>query len=240
MWSFNCTEDWALAIIMHALYDCGWSMGKGNVRLRLLASFCIVIGTVFGQPVDTLPLPIVSPRAVEPATTIDPLSASEKLALSLKNTFGTKALVNRALLTGINHWEDSPEEWPGNLEGYGMRLGSRMGRLALRNAIQLSADVALKTDPRYDRCDCVGFKPRTFHAIKRVLIARTDAGGDTISVSRLAGAYVTPMITDQWYPDRLNTWNHKMKSGSMFLLWRASNNVLKEFWPEIRRKFRRN
>jgi hypothetical protein len=192
----------------------------------------------FGQPVDVLPLPITSPAAVQPAT-IDPLSPSEKAALALKNSFGIKAVVNRALLTGINHWRDSPEEWPGNLEGYGMRMGSRMGRLAVRNAIQLGADVAFKTDPRYDRCDCNGVKLRSVHAMKRVFIARKDGGGEMISVSRLAGAYVTPMITDQWYPDRLNTWDHKLKSGTAFLAWRVANNLVKEFWPEIRRKFRK-
>jgi hypothetical protein len=56
-----------------------------------------------------------------------------------------------------------------------------------------------------------------------------------ISVSRLAGAYVTPMITDQWYPARLNTWDHKLQSGSMFLAWRGLSHTVKEFWPEIRR-----
>jgi hypothetical protein len=114
-----------------------------------------------------------------------------------------------------------------------------MGRLAVRNAIQLGADVAFKTDPRYDRCDCNGVKLRSVHAMKRVFIARKDGGGEMISVSRLAGAYVTPMITDQWYPDRLNTWDHKLKSGTAFLAWRVANNLVKEFWPEIRRKFRK-
>jgi hypothetical protein len=210
------------------------------MQLRLLTSFFLLIAAALGQPVDTLPLPVASPTAIQPGTTIESLSPSQKAALALKNTFGMKAVVNRGLLAGINHWQDSPHEWPGGMEGYGMRYGSRMGRLALRNAIQLSTDIAFKTDPRYDRCDCAGFKPRSLHAIKRVLVARTDAGGEMISVSRLAGAYVTPMITDQWYPDRLNTWGHKMQSGSMFLMWRAANNMLKEFWPEIRSKVRRN
>ena len=66
-------------------------------------------------------------------------------------------------------------------------------------------DIALKTDSRYDRCDCGGLRPRIFHAFRRVLITRRDNGGQMLSVSRLVGAYVTPMITDQWYPDRLNT-----------------------------------
>lgn len=187
--------------------------------------------------VDVLPLPIASPQLVHPGG-IEPLTARGKARLAWRNTFSLRAMLNRAMLTGINHWQDSPEEWPGNLEGYGMRFGSRIGRLAVRNAIQLSVDVALKTDPRYDRCDCVGFRPRTLHALKRVVVARRDDGGQIFHFSRMAGAYVTPMVTDQWYPDRLNTWGHKMSSGTNFLAFRVLNHMIKEFWPDIRRKVR--
>jgi hypothetical protein len=48
------------------------------------------------------------------------------------------------------------------------------------------------------------------------------------------------MITDQWYPARLNTWQHKLESGTWFLGWRGVNNMVKEFWPDIRRTFKRN
>jgi hypothetical protein len=182
-----------------------------------------------------LPIPISSPRALLPGT-IEPLTAQQKAARALKNSLGWKALANRALLAGIVHCQDQPEEWPGDIEGYGMRFGHRMARLAVREAIQLGADVTFKTDPRYDRCDCSGFLARTGHAWKRVLVARKDNGGETISISRLAGAYVTPIITDQWYPDRLNTWSHKLESGSMFLMWRGVTNMIREFWPEVSRK----
>jgi hypothetical protein len=226
--------DSRLAMANAALYHCGCRM-----RLRSGVSLCVLIASpVFAQDPGTLPLPITSPRAVQPGT--PPLTASEKARLALKNVVGPSALVNRALLAGYNHWMDHPEEWSGNLDGYAQRYASRWTRLAVRHSIQLSADIAFKTDPRYDRCDCTGFRARTGHAIKRVFVQRRDNGGEMISVSRLAGAYVTPMITDQWYPDRLNTWSHKMQSGSMFLGWRAAHNFLKEFWPEITRPLKRN
>jgi hypothetical protein len=205
-----------------------------------VTSIFVVIAAASGlaQESKTLPLPLVSPRAV--AGPVEPLSAEEKARLAFKNTFGTRALANRALLAGLNQWMDHPEEWESGTRGYGKRFASRMGRLAVRNAVQLSTDLAFKTDPRYDRCDCAGFLPRAGHAWRRVLLARRDSGGEMIGVSRLAGAYVTPMITDQWYPARLNTWSHKLESGTWFLGWRGVNNMLKEFWPDIKRTFRRN
>ena len=198
-------------------------------------------GDVMGQTPapEKVPLPIIGSRILppQPGRTIaaDALTAEEKARLALRNTFGTRALVNRLVLTGMNQWQDHPEEWPQGVDGFGQRFASRFGRLAVRNAIQLSVDVAMKTDPRYNRCDCDGFLPRAGHALKRVLVARTDYGGQTINASRLAGAYVTPMITDQWYPGRLNTWSHKLESGTWNLGWRGATNILREFWPEIRR-----
>lgn len=181
-----------------------------------------------------VPLPLTQPNVVQPGT-IEPLKAHEKVNLALGNTFGAKALLNRAMLAGIDQWRDKPEEWPSGGKGYGMRYTSRWGRLAVRQFVQTSADVAFKTDPRYDRCSCTGFAARAGHAWRRVLIARKDNGGETIGISRLAAAYVVPTITDQWEPDRVNTVSGKLTSGTTFFGWRGVTNMIKEFWPEIRR-----
>ena len=153
----------------------------------------------FAQNPDVLPLPLASSRAIAPGTTaIEPLSAAEKAQLALRNTFGPRALVNRAMIAGLDQWTNDPEEWEQGWDAYGKRYGSRMGRIAVRNAIQVAADVAFRTDPRYDRCECSGFGARTGHAWRRVFMSRRNGGGEMISVSRLAGAYLTPIITDQW------------------------------------------
>lgn len=218
-------------------------------RLRLVIAVCATCGVAAAQDqlrptkpakdeVD-LPIPITSPRAVLPGT-IEPLSAKQKVERALRNTFSPRALVNRALVSGWGHLWDSPEEWGGDIEGYGQRFGSRMGRLAVRQAVQLSTDVAFGIDPRFDRCECNTFWQRTGHAWKRVVVARKDNGGQMFNVSTIAGAYIPPMLTDQWYPDRYNTWNHKFSSGSQFLLMRGATNMLREFWPDISRKLRLN
>jgi hypothetical protein len=71
-----------------------------------------------------------------------------------------------------------------------------------------------------------------------VVVARRDDGTETFSISNFAGAYVPPLITDQWYPASKNTWGHKWQSGSEFLALRGVTNMLREFWPDISRKLR--
>jgi hypothetical protein len=190
--------------------------------------------TPSGQKVEQLPIPIVSPTAVmlQDAT---PLSSGDKARLAFRNTFGWRGAANRLLQAGWDHAFDDPEEWPGDLEGFGMRYGNSYGRLAVRNGLQLAADFAFKTDPRYFRCDCTGFWARTRYAWKRVLVDRRDDGSDFPAVSNFAAAYGTPMVADQWLPDRENTWEHKFWNGTTWLAFRGGSNMIREFWPEIRR-----
>lgn len=216
---------------------------SGGVRSRVhircwLTGMCIVTSSGLCYSQTTLPLPLTTQTSVDPKLQYEPLTPRQKMDLAVRNTFSIRAILNRAAIAGIDHWRDHPEEWPGGMEGFGMRHGNRMGRVAVRNAVQLAADVAFKTDPRYDRCNCTGFKSRSAHAWKRVILSRTDSGGEMISVSRLAGAYVTPFITDTWYPDRLATFGDKWVGGTQFLAFRGATNMLREFWPEISRKLK--
>jgi hypothetical protein len=212
-------------------------------RLRLVIAVCVTCGLAASQELRPakdeleLPIPISSPVAVQPGT-IEPLTTKGKVHRALRNTFSPKAIANRALVAGWGQLWDTPEEWGGDIQGYGQRFGSRMGRLAVRQAVQLSTDIAFGTDPRFDRCECGSFWSRTGHAWKRVVVARKDHGGETFNFSAFAGAYVPPMLTDQWYPDRYNTWNHKLNSGTEFLLMRGATNMLREFWPDVAKKLR--
>ncbi|HYO79788.1 MAG TPA: hypothetical protein VES20_00175 [Bryobacteraceae bacterium] len=214
----------------------------------LIAAVVLVAGccsSAFGQSQQArptkdeleIPLPITSPRALDPGDIV-PLTPGGKAKRAVRNTIGPQAIANRALIAGYNHLLDDPEEWSGNLDGLGQRFASRMGRLAVRQGVQLTTDIAFGLDPRFDRCDCAGFWARTAHAWKRVVISRRDYGGETFAYSNFAGAFVPPMITDQWSPARQNTWSHKWQSGVQFLYLRGGTNMIREFWPEISRKLR--
>jgi hypothetical protein len=198
-------------------------------------------GAVLAQaPVEIKPSPLLAPGFVSNQPNPDALTPKEKLNLALRNTFGPRALGNRMLAASIDQWRDHPTEWESGVDGFSTRFASRMGRLAVRNSVRLATDVAFGIDPRYDRCDCAGFLKRTGHAWKRVIVSRSDSGGEMPALSNFTGAYVAPMITYTWYPDRLNTWDRKLQSGTLNLGMRGLSNMLREFWPDVKRGFRRN
>jgi len=154
------------------------------------------------------------------------------------NTFYPAAIANRLLVAGFNEWRDNPEEWPSGAGGYGRRLGYRMGTLATRNAIQLAGDTAFHTEPRYDLCACSGVTARTLHAWRRVVTAKKDTGDETIGISKIAGAIVTPWVMHPVLPERFNTAGSKFEAGLGGLGMRGVTNMLREFWPDVARTLR--
>jgi len=176
---------------------------------------------------------MVSPRAVDPISI--PLTAKEKAALALRDTFSLRAIANRLLISSFMQLTDAPSEWPGGFKGYGMRIGDRMGVLATSQAIELGGNVMFHTEPRYDLCSCSSFKGRMGHAWKRVVTARTDSGTETIGIANIASDFGTPWVTHQWLPDRLNDPSHNFAAGVSRMGFRGVTNMVREFWPDFAR-----
>lgn len=211
-----------------------------TVRNAILAAAATAV-CLCAQSTDTriVQFPLVNPIVVPPGVTPEALTPGDKARLAIRNTFGPRAVANRMISAGFDQLSGRPHEWGGGIDAYAQRFGSRMGRLAVRNSIRLGTDVAFGIDPRYDRCACSGFLARTGHAWKRVVVSRSDAGNEMPAYSNFAGAYVTPWITYTWYPDRLDTTSRKIQSGTMHLGWRGVSNMIREFWPDVKRGFRR-
>jgi hypothetical protein len=195
------------------------------------------VANLFSQPAEeVLPLPLENPRRIDLKNSPAVLNPEAKARIALSNTFGLQSLGDRLLVSGIDQLRGEPYEWGGGARGFAMRFGTRWSHLAIRNSIRLGVDVALQIDPRYDQCLCSGFKARSAHALRRVLIARTDAGGEIFAFDNFSAAYVTPVIYYNWYPDRLNTRNQRLLGGSLLLGWTAVGNIIREFWPEVSRR----
>src|SRR5512132_2697512 len=130
------------------------------MRLNTSYFYAILIASLPGTNLfaqkgeETLPLPLESPRRIDPNKNPTALDARGKAWIALSNTFGPQGLAERLFVSGIDQMRGEPYEWPGGTHGFAMRFGTRMSHLAIRNSIRAGVDVALKIEPRYDRCDC--------------------------------------------------------------------------------------
>ena len=173
------------------------------------------------------------------AQTPGELGASGKLRYHAERAFSPASIAMSGVKAGYLQKTDSPTEWGQGSDGYSKRLGSSVASSGIRAVLAFGLDSTLHQDPRYYRSDSSGFWSRTGHAMRGTILTRTDSGGETLSTWRLGSAYGAAFISNQWYPDRLNTVRHGLVGGSTRLGFDLVKNLITEFWPDVKRKISR-
>ena len=164
------------------------------------------------------------------------LDITGKLHFHAKTTYDPLALAGMAAYAGVLQAADAPEEWGQGWRAYGQRFGSTLAWSGIHSALAFGLDATLHQDPRYFRAGGTGFWRRTGHAVRGTLLTRTDSGGETLSTWRIGSAYGAAFLSNQWYPDRLNTVGLGFIGGSVTLGLGFISNLGSEFWPDIKHK----
>lgn len=76
------------------------------------------------------------------------------------------------------------------------------------------------------------------YALTRILITRTDSGRQRFNFSEVGGNSMAVAISNAWYPDTRTVSDNAEKLGIQ-LATDAFSNVLKEFWPDVKRYLQR-
>jgi hypothetical protein len=170
------------------------------------------------------------------AQTSDALDLKGKLHFHAERTYGPMAIVGLAAYAGVLQAADGPKEWGQGATSYGKRFGSMAAWSGIHGALAFGLDSTLHQDPRYYRSPGTGFWRRAGHALRGTMLTRTDSGGETVSTWRIGSAYGSAFLSNQWYPDRLNTARLGLVQGSVTLGFDLVGNLGAEFWPDIKRK----
>ena len=170
------------------------------------------------------------------AQPVESFSWKSKLLFHAKSVYSPASMAGSAAYAGILQGIGAPEEWGQGGNAYGKRVASTVGYTAIHAVLALGLDTRLHQDPRYYRSRRTGFWRRTGHALRGTLLTRTDSGGETLSTWRLGSAYGAAFLSNQWYPDRLNTVRLGVAQGSLRLGFDFAANLGAEFWPDIEGK----
>ena len=173
------------------------------------------------------------------AQTSDSITVKDKLRFHGNNVYSPLALAGDAAYAAALQQLDSPHDWGQGAGAYGKRFGSTVAWSGIRNSLAFSLDSTLHQDPRYHRAGGAGFWRRSGLALRGTILTRTDSGGETFSTWRIGSAYSSAYITNQWYPDRLNTVRLGFIQGSVTLGFDLLSNLGAEFGPDIKRLVRR-
>jgi hypothetical protein len=90
-------------------------------------------------------------------------------------------------------------------------------------------------DPRYYTLGKNGFFKRASYAISRTFITKNDRGTNEFNISEIAGNASEAALSNLYYPAAERSISQSAKNFATQTAITAGANVLKEFWPDIRK-----
>ncbi len=168
-----------------------------------------------------------------------PLDVRGKLSFHWRQTASGGFVLENAAYAGVLHWMNTPREWGQGASAYGKRVGSAAGATAIRNVFAFVLDSALREDPRYRRAASGNIFARIGHAGSETFLTRTDRGGTRFATWRFGSAVGAAWLSNEWYPDRLNTLGSGLEQGAATIGLDLLGNLAAEFWPDVKRRLLR-
>ena len=165
------------------------------------------------------------------------LKPRQKLNIAAKDSFDYPLVALAGELAGLGQWINQDPGFGQGAKGYGHRLLTNYTDQSLGNMFTEGVfPVLLHEDPRYFRRASGPKLHRVGYALTRVLVTHEDSGGERFNLSEWLGNASATVISNAYYPDNRNVLGNVEK-----LLEEvgtdAGSQVLKEFWPDIKRKW---
>jgi len=211
-------------------------------------------GAQSGTSNDRLFFTLPNFLTLENAGQVPPLTTKQKYAVVARGSFDYTQYPWYGFLSGLSQWEDSE---PGLGQGgaaYAKRYAMAFADGTIENFMTGAVlPSILREDPRYFQMGHGSFWHRTYYAMSRNLITRTDAGGEQFNFSEVVGGALSSAISTYSYHPKSHIF--QTPTGPLFVpsdrtltntakVWGTQyaydtlTLVVKEFWPDIRRKLK--
>jgi hypothetical protein len=171
-------------------------------------------------------------RSVSADVKLPPMSPKDKFIVAGKDTFDYSALIVGGIQAGFAMNSKSYPEFGQGLKGYGQYYWHTLADTASENFfVGGIGPVVFKQDNRFYTLGHGSFRKRSWYAVSRVLVSRTDNGDPTFNFSEVIGSGASAGLSTLWYPKKYQTWT---KVGQKWLtsdLIDCFNFWWKEWWP---------
>lgn len=176
-------------------------------------------------------------RTAEDTGTYQPLTTKQKFRIAYKDSFDWPVFMVSAAFASLYQLEDSNPSFGQGLKGYARRYATSYADQAMGNVFTEGLlPSLLHEDPRYFRHPNGSKKSRVVYAATRILITRTDSGANGFNYSELVGNSLATGLSNLYYPES-RTFTDNIQKLGVQLATDAFSNVLKEFWPDVKRKW---
>jgi hypothetical protein len=178
-------------------------------------------------------------RTTEASLPFTPITAKRKMTIAYKDSFDWPVYPTAAAFAALYQLEDQNPSFGQGMQGYAKRFACAYGDQMIGNMMTEGiVPVLTHEDPRYFRLGSGSTRHRLGYAVTRIFVTRTDSGHSTFNIAELGGNSIAVAVSNAWYPDT-RTASDNVQKLSIQLATDAFSNVLKEFWPDVKRRFQK-
>jgi hypothetical protein len=178
--------------------------------------------------------------AVSADTKLPPLSVREKFELARQDSVDYSSFVWAGLQAGQSMALNSDPALGHGLAGYSRYYWRAFADQASGSFFTEAIVPALThEDPRYYTLGHGGFFRRTAYALSQVVLTKTDSGGRSFNYSEIVGNGMEAGLTNLYYPAQERGFRKTAENWGTQLEAASLNNIIREFWPDIRHKLLR-
>jgi hypothetical protein len=217
-------------------------LGQGEAAAAAAAAAPVVADTVV-QPGQHAVIPdkraygvLPNYRTAELDGPYQPITTKQKFTIAKKDTLDWPSYILAGFFSGISQIDNSNPSFGQGLKGYGRRYISSVADQDIGNFM---SEAILPTffhqDPRYFRKGSGSVLGRIAYAASRSAVAKNDSGRWTFNASEFLGNGVVASLGNTYYPDQVG---FKPTMQRMFtqIGTDSLSQVMKEFWPDVKRK----
>jgi hypothetical protein len=169
----------------------------------------------------------------------EPLTTGEKFKIASQDAFDPGTIALAALFAAEGQSTNANRSFGQGGAGFGRYFGAAYGDIVIGNYMTEAIFPTLfHQDPRYFRRGTGTGWSRIGYAVRQIFWTHQDSGGTQFNYSELIGNSTSVAISTAYYADNRKATDAVSKLG-MQLGVDMGGNVLKEFWPDLERKFRR-
>jgi hypothetical protein len=175
---------------------------------------------------------------LENADQVPPLTSKQKFSVVTRSSFDYIQVPWYAFLAGISQAQNSEPGYGQGAAGYGKRFASAAADGTIENYFTSAILPSIfHQDPRFFQSGKGGFWRRTGYAMSRIIVTRSDAGTSQFNVSEVFGSAIAAGIsTYSYHPHADKTVSNTVSVWGSQIGIDTATIVLKEFWPDIRRR----
>jgi hypothetical protein len=224
--------------------------------------FCTLIATLGGQAQTSDPAADTAAQAkpasgtsndrlfytlpnfltLEHADQAPPLTVGEKFKVTARSSFDPVTFVWHGLQAAISQANNSESGYGQGAEGFAKRYAQNFADGTIENfTTQAIFPSLLHQDPRYFQSGQGGVKRRILYAVGRIFVTRSDSGQSQPNYSEFLGSSSAALIsTYSYHPKNDRDLSTAASVWASEVGFDTLNNLIKEFWPDIRRKMHRS